>query len=208
MTLTAVVPVAFFTSEHVSMTDAFLTHLTDEVDSTIVFHNGGPLELEGWRMLAAHAPDVHFRPAAGWPFYRMWNEGIREVAEWWDPPLDEDVVLVLNNDIEWDPGALRSLGDFLASAEPDVAIASPCPAGEPRWCFAIRPKHAPVIDERYHTWYGDTELELLIDRAGLRRLHCDPGIRHPHIQTTTDHLPDVQALRLIDEALFTEKWVT
>jgi len=193
--IVAVVPVAFFTAEHVEMTARFLTALDTEVDATRVYHNGGSFAAEGWRMLSGL--DRAAIDADGWPFYRMWNDGIATAV---------DVALVLNNDIEWEPGALRTLAEVLVQAPEDVAIASPSPNGEPRHCFAIRPALAPKIDERYRTWYGDTELEEMVKRSGNRLMHFDPGIRHPHIQTTTDHLPGIHDMRLADMRLFDSKW--
>lgn len=193
--IAATIPVAFLTEQHVTMTHHFLECLMDEgLDRVSVYHNGGFFSFEGSKVLEWYAVDVI--DANGWPFYRMWNEGIQYAQA--------DVCLVLNNDIEWDPGALWRMCVLLEASPPDVAIVSP--TGEPRHAFAIRPALAPTIDERYQTWYGDTELERLVDRAGLRRVAHDPGIRHPHIQTTTDHLPGVQKMREEDRALYESKW--
>lgn len=193
----AVVPVAFFTEHHVEMTARFLTALDTEVDEVRVYHNGGLWADEGAKMLAGvHATVID---ATGWPFFRMWNHGLRSARG--------SACLVLNNDIEWELGALGALGAELDTSEPDVAVVSPSPGGEPRHAFAIRPELAPEIDERYHTWFGDVELEYSLKRDGYRLMHFDPGIRHPHIQTTMDHLPGVQELRRQDEALFVSKWL-
>ena len=45
--IVAVVPVAFFTEEHIDMTVRFLDKLHDEVDRIGVWHNGGTLAGEG-----------------------------------------------------------------------------------------------------------------------------------------------------------------
>lgn len=214
----AIVPVAFFTPQHVSMTAWFLNELHDEVDQIGVWHNGGTLAAEGWAMLEGWSG--HVEDAGGWRFYRMWNRGVA-----WALEQNADVCLVLNNDITWPAGALRALAEGLRTAPDDVAMASPDPAadfapgdladimatpayrGLLGWCFAVRPWMWQQIDERYHTWYGDDELGLLMAEAGWRCVRASGvPVQHPQAETTMRYLPDVPALRLADQALYESKW--
>jgi hypothetical protein len=212
----AVIPVAFYTARHVEMTRRFLGALYAEgIDATVYDHGGsvdGSAALDG-------TPVV---PARSWPFYRIWNRGIRDSSA--------EVVLVLNNDIEWPAGALVALTDALAGAEPHVAICSPdegaselAPAGVQRWtrvygpergitgwCFAARPdliRLTRPIDEGYVTWYGADELVIRVETAGY---HCARAmgvpVFHPHPQTTTAHRPDFAAEIERDGDLFHRKW--
>ena len=194
----AVCPVAFWAGEHIELTRDFLWRLCVEGIDAVVYHNGGPLAARGWDML--RGCEARVVDAQDWPFFRMWNRGIKKSRR-------HDEVLVLNNDIYWEPGALVALHDHLKVQPPDVAIVSPNPEGEPRHCFAIRSRLAVHVDERYLTWWGDVELEYGVKERGLRCVQFNPGITHPHIQTTTDHIPGIHDMRLADEALFKSRWV-
>jgi hypothetical protein len=217
----AVVPVAFFTEQHITMTQDFLARLKPEVDRIGVWHNGGTLADEGLDMLASH-PGVEIFDARGWRFYRMWNDGVA----WAGQTYNADVALVLNNDIEWPPGALRALSDALEGADPDIAIVSPEPSSDFHpgelvdinptpayrgllgWCFAVRPKLWQQIDERYHTWYGDDELGLLLTQeAGLRCVRATGiPVHHPKNETTMQYREGLWDMRREDEALYNSKW--
>jgi hypothetical protein len=194
----AVVPVAFYVREHISMTERFLKALEMEVPFVGVYHNGGPLADEGAAMLKTTTAVVH--NATNWPFYRMWNRGIGWAG------MSSPVCLVLNNDIEWEPGALRKLWMALENAEDNIAAVTVNPNKHLGHCFAIRPALAPRIDERYHTWFGDNELVALIRQNGHEILSAELDVRHPRIQTTTDHVPGIREMRQQDEHLFWEKW--
>ena len=217
----AVVPVAFFTEEHVDMTVRFLDKLHDEVDRIGVWHNGGTLAYGGRQMLGLFK-DLYIVDAEGWSFYAMWNDGAR-----WATDIDADIMLVLNNDITWPPGSLRMLADALASTPPNVAAASPdtgatelrptaiqdvmltpTSQGINPWCFAIRPQFWQPIDERYHVWFGDDEFQNAIAEAGYRciRVGGVPVFHPPGGDTTMSHRPGVAALRLEDQALYASKW--
>lgn len=211
MRFDVVVPVAFFTADHVDMTATFLEALREEPGcaEVHVFHNGGPVE---WSPAASPPmaatrrlprPQVWIHDARGWSFYRMWNTGIRMCA---------GIALVLNNDIEWDRGTLAALAEEMDAADPDVALVYPGgeePRGVAGWCFAVRPqlvKMAGPIDERYITWYGDDELVLLLRRAGLRT-EPRPDLQVRHLVTATmGHRPGVEGERMQDRALFLERW--
>jgi hypothetical protein len=194
----AVVPVAFYVREHISMTERFLKALEMEVPFVGVYHNGGPLADEGAAMLKTTTAVVH--NAEDWPFYRMWNRGIGWAG------MSSPVCLVLNNDIEWEPGELRKLWMTLDNAPDDVAAVTVNANKHLGHCFAIRPGLAPTIDERYKTWWGDNELGLLIRQAGNHIWTKELDVRHPRIQSTTDHIPGIREMRLADEILFREKW--
>jgi hypothetical protein len=214
----AVIPVAFFAESHITMTDDFLTRLEPEVDRVGVWHNGGTMPDEGSKMLREHDVDVF--DAAGWRFFEMWNDGAS-----WALTLGADVALFLNNDIEWPAGALRALADGLASAPPDIAVASPDPAsdfvpgelidinatpayrGLMGWCFAVRPAYWQNIDTRYHVWYGDDELGLLMNKAGWRCVRAKGvPVQHPVNETTMQYREGLWDMRREDEALYNSKW--
>jgi len=219
--IVAVVPVAFFTEEHVDMTVRFLNKLYDEVDRIGVWHNGGTLAGTGAEMLSGFK-DLHIVDAEGWSFYAMWNDGAR-----WANDIEADIMLVLNNDITWPPGSLRILADALASTPPNVAAASPdtgatelrptaiqdvmltpTSQGVLPWCFAIRPQFWQPIDERYHVWFGDDEFQNALSQAGHRAIRVGGvPVFHPiGGDTTMGHRPGVAALRLEDQALYASKW--
>jgi hypothetical protein len=199
--IAAVCPIAFFTKEHIEMTDTFLSALEPEVDRIGVWHNGGTLADEGLEMLAPHT-EVELYDARGWRFYQMWNDGVA-----WAGQLNADAALVLNNDITWDTGTLGALADMLLDAPEDVAVVSPtCHRPIAGWCFAVRPWMWQQIDERYHTWWGDNELERLMVEAGWRCIHTDAPIYHPWPLTTFQHIEGVEEMRLEDQVLYESKW--
>jgi GT2 family glycosyltransferase len=218
--IVAVCPVAFFTPEHVTMTEAFLRALEPEVDQIGVWHNGGSMAFEGMQMLVRTPVEVKVHDAQDWGFFRMWNDGAR-----WARERGADVMLVLNNDIEWPPGALRALAEALQNASPDVAAASPDPAsdfhpgelidieafpayrGLMGWCFAIRPSMWQFIDERYHVWWGDDELGRMLTAAGWRCVRAKGvPVQHPVNETTMRHREALWEMRAADEALYNSKW--
>jgi len=222
--IVAVVPVAFFTQAHVEMTQRFLKALKQEVDHIGIWDNGGALDGKAvWNVndpIAMGNGRVHVFDAKGWTFYRMWNAGAR-----WAQELGADVALFLNNDIEWPPGALRALGDGLIAAPPDIAVASPDPSsdfipgelvdinatpayrGLMGWCFAVRPTYWQPIDERYHVWYGDDELGLLMHHAGWRCVRAKGiPVQHPVNETTMQYREGLWDMRHADEALYNSKW--
>jgi len=215
----AVVPVAFFTEKHIEMTWDFLERLEPEVDRIGLWHNGGSEAVEGQTMLEVR-DNADVFDAESWTFYRMWNAGAR-----WAQDVGADVMLVLNNDIEWPPGALKALADGLAKAPPDIAVASPDPAsdfvpgelvdinatpayrGLMGWCFAVRPTMWQVIDERYHVWYGDDELGRLMHEAGWRCVRAKGvPVQHPVNETTMQYREGLWDMRHADEALYNSKW--
>jgi len=215
----AVVPVAFFTEQHIDMTVRFLDKLHDEVDRIGVWHNGGKLAAEGKEMLGAWA-GLDVFDAGGWRFYAMWNDGAS-----WARTLGADVALFLNNDIEWPPGALKALAEGLAAAPPDIAVASPDPASDFHpgelvdinalpayrgllgWCFAVRPWMWQNIDERYHVWYGDDEFGRLMNEAGWRCVRAKGvPVQHPVNETTMQYREGLWDMRHADEALYNSKW--
>jgi hypothetical protein len=215
----AVVPIACFTSEHVEMTARFLAALRDEpgVGQALIYWNGGLPE--GREVIESFPVEVH--DAEGWPFYRMWNRGIRE-AKRYGP-----VALILNNDIEWERGALCSLAAALSEAPPRIGVTFPDwqgiggfgltevshqnhHSGWSPWCFAVRSdvfEYIPEIDESYVTWYGDDELLLNLEQAGRGAARVGGvTVRHPRPQATTDHLPDVAKIRWRDRERFVARW--
>lgn len=226
MTWTAVVPVAFFSPANVRMTEEFLRALMDEpgLDQALVYFNGG-LSIGKMMMLETARKDPRLRvvDAKKWPFYRMWNRGIRAGR------LYSPVVGVLNNDIEWPRGALAGMAGVLDSSPPDVIAVIPnldlpitvepsfdereeSPPGKHRGltcCWMIRPqlaKKLPTIDERYKSWYGDNELARLIERADLKILRL-PGVPVRHQEESTMGLvPRVNQMRRDDRRLYKSKW--
>jgi len=214
----AVVPVAFFTEAHIEMTRGFLDRLSNEVDRGVLYYNGGTLGPRALNELRSYYFDVV--DARDWRFYRMWNAGAR-----WAQEEGADVALFLNNDIIWPPGALKALADGLAKAPPDIAVASPDPSsdfvpgelidinatpayrGLMGWCFAVRPTMWQVIDERYHVWYGDDELGLLMHEAGWRCVRAKGvPVQHPVNETTMQYREGLWDMRHADEALYNSKW--
>lgn len=218
--IVAGVPLAFFTEEHIDMTARFLSNLIPEVDRVKVWHNGGPLDAEGQKMLE-HFKGLDIEEARGWMFYKMWNE-----AALWAQDIEADVLILLNNDTTWPTGAVRALGDALAGADPDIAVASPDPQsdfdpdnlqdifaapafrGLLGWAFAVRPWMWQMIDERYWSWYGDDEFGFLMHQAGWRCVRAKGiPIHHPEGgETTFKHYPEIWARRAEDEQLYREKW--
>jgi hypothetical protein len=219
--IAAVVPVAFFTEEHIDMTVRFLDKLHDEVDRIGVWHNGGTLADEGWKALSIFK-SLDLFDAKDMTFYAMWNAGAA-----WAQSIEADILLVLNNDITWPPGSLRILAEALESTPPNVAAASPdtgatelrptaiqdvmltpTSQGVLPWCFAIRPRFWQPIDERYHVWFGDDEFQNALAQAGHRAIRVGGvPVFHPvGGDTTMGHRPGVAALRLEDQALYASKW--
>ena len=231
--IAAVVPIAFFKYEHIDMTLRFLGALSTEVDRIGVWHNTWPNE-DHWPATGEYADKgaqmlqdlenfegISVFDAPEWPFYKMWNAGAK-----WARDIESDVMLVLNNDITWPPGALRALAEGLAKAPPDIAVASPDPAadfipgalvdinatpayrGLMGWCFAVRPTYWQNIDERYHTWFGDDELGLLMNQAGWRCVRAQgvPVYHPPAGDTTMIYREDIARLRKEDQALYESKW--
>ena len=213
--IVAIVPVAFFTQHHVDMTRRFLDALKQEMDQIGVWHNGGTLLGD-----EALGDDLHLVDAVGWGFFQMWNDGAR-----WAQEIGADAALFLNNDIEWPTGALRALGEGLIAAPPDIAVASPDPSsdfvpgelvdinatpayrGLMGWCFAVRPWMWQPIDERYHVWYGDDELGLLMHKAGWRCVRAKGiPVQHPVNETTMQYREGLWDMRHADEALYNSKW--
>lgn len=222
--IVAVVPVAFFAESHIEMTQRFLKALSFEVDRIGVWDNGGTLNGRVvWNVtdpIAMGNGRLQVFDAGGWGFYQMWNDGAR-----WAQDIGADVALFLNNDIEWPPGALRALGEALHAAVPDIAVASPDPAsdfhpgelvdinatpayrGLMGWCFAVRPWMWQPIDERYHVWYGDDELGLLMNEAGWRCVRATGiPVQHPVNETTMQYREGLWDMRRADEALYNSKW--
>lgn len=218
--IVAVVPVAFFAQTHLDMTRDFLRNLWDEVDRIGIWHNGGTLAAEGWKVLDTGWDTVQVKDAEGWRFFRMWNAGAA-----WAQQLGAGAALFLNNDIVWPPGALRALGEALIAAPEDIAVASPDPASdfEPGtlhdinatpayrglmgWCFAVRPEMWQPIDERYHVWWGDDELGLLMNKAGYRCVRAGGiPVQHPVNETTMQYREGLWDMRRADEALYNSKW--
>lgn len=203
---------AFYTEENVSMTASFLERLCDEkfVQATI-YLNGGSNDWRGLgdAMLVRMADwDDRLRviPAYGWPFYRMWNEGIA-----WAARSRADVCLVLNNDIDWSPGALGDIGETLRGLPIDVGAVYPGPEegrGLNGWCFAVRPDafiEAGPIDEGYGVWYGDNELVRLLARVGYRTQMVDLPVTHRGSKTL-HHRPGWFAEAEKDRARFAGRW--
>lgn len=201
MLFEAVVPVAFFAPHHIAMTHDFLHALSREPDISriVIYYNGGPLEGE-WdhqAILAEQIPLIR-RDAQDWKFYRMWNDAIARAQS--------DIVLVLNNDIVWEPGALAKLGHSLRLSQDRVVAASH--DGSLRFAFAIRRnyRHAlghnlPEIDERYNIYCGDYELMANIRRAGLHTIAVPVEITNR--SATVRYVDD--ALIAADRKLFAEK---
>jgi len=218
--IAAVVPVAFFTQEHIDMTVRFLDKLHDEVDRIGVWHNGGTLAAEGSKMLSIWS-GVDVFDASDWRFFKMWNQGVR-----WAQEIDADVCLILNNDIIWEPGALRTLATALQGASPDIAVASPDPMADSvsltalqdieatpayrgllGWCFAVRPTMWQTIDERYYCWWGDDEIGNLMNEAGWRCVRAmGVPVQHPVNESTMRYRDDLWEMRRKDEALYNSKW--
>jgi hypothetical protein len=198
------VPLAFFTAENVEMTEAFLENLRREpgLEKAFLYLNGGkePYSYQGG--LLALESEFAVLDAEGWPFFKMWNDGIRRSS----------LPLVLNNDISWPPGELEKLAQGLQDADRDVAIVyprfDPDSRGLAGWCFAIRPEafqEAGEIDERYKTWYGDDEMVLNLRKAGFRTQALDVQVWHGVTQSMV-HRPEVFGERFEDLNLFRSRW--
>lgn len=194
-------PLAFFTGGNIRMTRRFLSALAREpgLQETRLYLNGGPLAAEGETMVRDQA-EANVIDADGWPFYRMWNEGVTATVA--------RPVLVLNNDIAWRRGDLGQLASALTG---NVGAAYPRFAKDRRglagWCFAARPEAWQRIDERYETWYGDHELVLLLRLAGWRTLPMDVNVVHERTATMR-YKPGIKAARERDRVLFESKWRT
>lgn len=202
MYVTAIVPVAFFVQENITMTRRFLRRLVAEpgFDEIVVYANGGPMREAGLAVLDG----AEIRDADGWTFYRMWNDGIARGG---------DITVVLNNDIGWRRGDLRRLAQTLDRSSDDVAATYIATRGAERrglagWCFAIRRDAflaAGPIDEGYLTWYGDHELVHLLRAAGYRTVPVGLQVAH-RVSATMDHRPDIARERETDRIRYEERW--
>lgn len=220
MTFAAVVPVAVFSRENWDMTTRFLDALLDEpgLHRLVVYFNGG---MARTALKLRSENRFELVDARGWPFYRMWNEGLALT-------VNAPATLVLNNDIEWPRGALQAMAHGLLSRPDDVVCVVPnlesdaAQLGDVGWfgpppakghlgltcCWASRQlaRRVPPIDERYTSWYGDNELARNIEQAGLR-VELMPGVPVQHLGERTMRLvPGVQRARRKDRRLYESKW--
>jgi len=152
--------------------------------------------------------------AAGWPLHRMWAHGIQTARERSGGICD---IAVLNNDLRVQSDLLTRLSEGLRCSE-DVWISYPDvhdigqtvathASGQTLagYAFMIRGESALRVDERFHFWYGDWDLEKQAHAAGKLVVTVgDCHVRHlePTLSTRGERLD--QARR--DEKEFAAKW--
>ena len=85
---------------------------------------------------------------------------------------------------------------------------TPTSQGIMPWCFAMRPRFWQPIDERYHVWFGDDELQNAVAEAGCRCILARgvPVWHPPGGDTTMSYREGVAALRQEDQQLYASKW--
>jgi len=162
--------------------------------------------------------------AHGWPLHRMWNEGLAmaEKAAGGKPYN----VVICNDDLQV-PNELCAQLEAGLRVSDDHWCAYPnhsglnIPPGEVArtqsdkmagqtisgWCFMLRGETGLRFDERYHFWYGDSDLERQVREAGKFVVAvggCFVQHLDPMRSTLSDPVRMAQAME--DEALFAKEW--
>ncbi|HET9725767.1 MAG TPA: hypothetical protein VFP28_02555 [Gemmatimonadales bacterium] len=139
-------------------------------------------------------------PADPMNIQRWWNAGIEHAVQ-----QGADIVVVTNDDISAEPGALLELAAHIepgAEGSPmlvwpeDTAHASTRVTGITGYCFALDPARIRP-DEAFSWWWGDHDLELrarAMQPDGGAMAVDVPGIRH----LRTDYRYDRPVTHLID----------
>ncbi len=116
---------------------------------------------------------------------KSWNEGIL-----WGYERKADVVLVVNEDVEFEPGDVERLADSAYAQRDKFLVMGRCFHGhEERWerseygCFAFNPPALQVLgcfDENFFpVYYEDSDFRQRARLAGLEPGYCpDVAIRH------------------------------
>ena len=134
-------------------------------------------------------------------------------------------VLVLNDDLVLDVPRVAAQLSRALRADPSYALAYPNVHGFPGgghvtthsdemagqtfsgYCFMVRGETAEPFDDRYVWWYGDSDYEKRIRRAG-QKVVCalDCRIEHLRGNESTFNDPRLLAQAIRDEALFAREW--
>lgn len=220
--LTVAVPVR----DQLQFTRALVSQLQDSQPGWdrcwIYDHGSGSDTVAFCDQLAEDDPRFERVDAAGWPFYRMWNDA------WQRTYLDTDGYLaLLNNDIQLSAGALRTLAEVL-DTRPDLWVV--CPDYRPGvrgasvqevrgsyrdhgicgWAFVLRAdahrRGVPFIDETFQWWCGDDDLFAQVEAHG-GKLAIVTAARVEHVnEGTARHHPEIHAIKQADLARFAAKY--
>lgn len=141
---------------------------------------------------------------------RWWNLGIQNAVD-----NGADVVVVCNDDVAADPGALLELASCIELDDPAASMlvwpddpehASTRVTAITGWCFALDPARIRP-DEAFAWWYGDHDLELrarAMNPWGGALAVKNPGIKH--LRTDWSYDRPVGHLTEVDRALFTRRY--
>ncbi len=143
--------------------------------------------------------------------HRWWNRGIDVGAS-----SAKNAAVVVNDDVEADPGALLMLADHVAQGASPAVLAYPDEPehAAPRvtaitgYCFAINPRRIRP-SESFSWWYGDNDLELRAERypEGVERCTQLRGrIRHLRTDWSYDRPNEVAPLIEADRELFRQRY--
>lgn len=148
-------------------------------------------------------------------------EGSMNIQRWWNFGIQRavkdgaDVVVICNDDVAAQPGALVELAAHIEPGEPgspmlvwphDPEHAKGRVTPITGYCFALDPARIRP-DETFSWWWGDNDLEL---RA--RAMRPDGGalpVRNPgikHLRQGHAYDRDVRALIDVDRAVFTRRY--
>jgi len=146
--------------------------------------------------------------------------GSPNIHRWWNRGIDyavsqgADVVVVCNDDVAADPGALLELAMHIevGSAGPmlvwpyDRAHASTRVTEISGWCFALDPE-AIRPDETFTWWWGDNDLQI---RAQGMRPHGGAlgvtGLPIRHLRTDWHYDRDMSKAIEVDRAVFARRY--
>jgi GT2 family glycosyltransferase len=191
------------------------TQLQGQCTEVIVYDNGYPTP----------PPDSH--RAHTLQLHEMWNQGIFLANK--KAKGQPHNVVIMNDDVEVESALLAKLELALRNnddhwiAYPDdrgilaVAGQDPLPFGRTQsdagagqtitgWCFMMRGEAKLRFDERFHWWYGDSDIEQQVREAGKYAVCVNAGVRHlDPVRSTLDD-PEKIRLAVEDELAFAQKW--
>lgn len=149
--------------------------------------------------------------SSGLNIHQWWNLGIDHAVE-----QGADIVVVANDDISAEPGALRELAAHIEDVPEapmlvwpeDTAHAAVRVTGITGYCFALDPKRIRP-DEAFSWWYGEHDLELRAramqpDGGALPVRGLHPAIRH--LRTGVGYDRPVAHLIEADRRLFARRY--
>lgn len=155
--------------------------LSPSSDEHVVLKDDGPMNIQRW-----------------------WNLGIDYAVKYGDC----DVAVVVNDDVEAEPGEFRRLAERLSVTGMDLMYPWVPEHAHGRvtaitgWCFAIDPQCLRP-DETFEWWYGDNDLEL---RTEVGCAMSFDGLRVRHLRKDWSYDRPVDAMIRRDRELFNIRW--